>query len=288
MKYFFFMLAAAPLSVCCQTLVHAQVISKSTQQAIPFATVGLVKQNNGTTTDEIGSFKIQCRSIEDSIIISAVGFKTARVAVSVVLSASKIELEENLVLLEEVSISWRNKAKPTTLNDFVHCPTNYYSVGLGTYRQVAQRFLAPRASMRLQSIRLCKMAGKATFRVRVYAMDSITGMPSTDLLSKELLINSSDKNVYIDLQENIVLPDRDFFIAVEWLFISSNEFRVKAKIDRQKISYSNYAPRLSFKKLTGIPTQNNCRMLNFNGSWQKPENYDSNHVFMIAAELGSQ
>ncbi|MFZ4769895.1 MAG: carboxypeptidase-like regulatory domain-containing protein [Ferruginibacter sp.] len=287
MRFCIIFLIAFPLNALCQTYYAGVILSKSTKKGIPYASIGLLNQNNGTTSDEKGNFRLVSKYFGDSLLISAVGYKTVKVAGSEIVGVMKFELEENTVLLSEVVIVNKPHTNiSTTLNDFNNCGFDYYSVGLGTYSQIAQHFYAPHENMQLIKLRICKLERKAIFRVRIYEMDSITRKPSNEIVLKNILVNSENRNVYLDLEsDSIFLTKRDFFIAIEWLFISSNEFKVKTKINGRKIVYSNYSPSLTFKRKINIILPNHLWMLNFNGKWQNPVDFDSNHLFMISADL---
>lgn len=62
------------------------------------------------------------------------------------------------------------------------------------------------------------------FRLRFYDMDSISGKPSEDLYNGVIEVKSSSKIITINLEDSvIVIPHKDFFVAVEWLMIPYNE-----------------------------------------------------------------
>jgi len=287
MRFCIIFLIVFPLNALCQTYYDGIILSKSTKKRIPYASIGLLNQNKGTTSDEKGNFRLVSKYFGDSLIISAVGYKTLKVAGSAIVGGMKFELEENTVLLSEVIIT----KKPDTnisiaLNNFNNCGIDYYSVGLGTYSQIAQHFYAPHENMQLIKLRICKLERKAIFRVRIYEMDSTTRKPSNEIVLKNILVNSENRNVNLNLEsDSIILKKRDFFIAIEWLFIPNNEFKVKTKINGKKIIYSNYSPSLTFKRKKSIILSNHLWMLNFNGKWQNPIDFDSNHLFMISADL---
>ncbi|MFZ1527599.1 MAG: carboxypeptidase-like regulatory domain-containing protein [Ferruginibacter sp.] len=278
-----------PVITFCQTYYSGIIVKKSTHEKIPYATIGLVKENRGTTSNENGNFKIASRYENDSLRVSAVGFKTIVYPITHAFDSIMIELEENQIVLKEVIVSNRTmKESPVRVNDFDNCGINYFSVGLRTYSQIAQYNCAPRENMQLSKLRICKSANSSKFRVRIYEMDSITGKPSKDLALQSIDVNSSKRNVELDLMGyNIFLKKKDFYIAIEWLFIPSNEFTVKTKIRREKIIFSNYYPYLSYKRADANKENSGRRLwlLNFNGRWEPPFEAHENFNFMISAEL---
>jgi hypothetical protein len=60
-----------------QTVFSGKVVEGCTGKVIPYATVGLIKQNVGTNANEQGEFSISCKQPDrDSLIVSCIGYTT--------------------------------------------------------------------------------------------------------------------------------------------------------------------------------------------------------------------
>ena len=54
---------------------------------------------------------------------------------------------------------------------------------------------------------------------------------------------------YIDLEKyDIILPEKDFFVAIEWIKIPYNESKMKIKYNGKKIIQTQYSPSIFFKE----------------------------------------
>lgn len=233
-----------------QNNISAFILSKTTQKAIPYATIGLLRENKGTTSDELGKFNLAIKHKDDSLMISAVGYKTSVFPVALLVNNMKIEIEENQDFLPTFVVTSKNSyANPVTLNEMNNCGNNYFTIDKNTYSQIAQHFEAPREQMRLTKIHICKMSEKSIFRVHVFDMDSISRKPLHDLLLRNFEVNNTNRNVEIDLKEyNIVLPQKDFFVSIEWLFVPENEIHKKTKLNNSMVSFTSYKPALSIRE----------------------------------------
>jgi hypothetical protein len=275
-------------TVSAQKLFTGVVLDKETRFAIAFATVGLIHENIGTNSDEKGQFKLVSRLyLKDSIRISCVGYQTASFPLAAVADSLMVALEPKRTVLREVLI--KGSTAPVVLNEFNNCSLNYYHVSLGAINQVAVCFEAPRPNMQLTEISLCKESADALFRLRIYGLDSITGSPSGDLTDTVIEVRSSKRKLSINLAKYyIVLPGRYFFIAVEWLFIPTNSFTMKTKLNGARYRYTSYHPGIGYKNNNnGEPTGrvNKVWVQNYNGQWKPVNAVHSRMHFLIAATV---
>lgn len=279
-------LCLIPLWGMSQRSIEGKVKNALDGKPVSFATIALVRENKGINADENGQFKLEVlSSSKDSLRISSVGYKTLVLPLSITQGTLTINLEAVAVTLSEVVIA--TKKNEEVLNKLGNCKSNYY-VSTGAITQIAQRFRASNEFSILKSVSICKLASSSLFRLRIYTMDSTTGQPGEDVVQQLIEINSSTKFITIDLLKyKIILPNKDFFIAIEWLYLSQNEFRNKIKINGRKISYSNFYPGISMKETSSYNSslENDLWFMKFDGKWRKNESLKPNTNFMISAEL---
>lgn len=277
-----------PSTIFGQTTLSGKVIDKNTSKGIPYATVGLVKQNTGTTTDQYGTFLIKPISKNDSIIVSSVGYYTLTMPLSRLNEDSVIPLQLKESNLPELVILSKSSSI-IEVNHFSNCSSNYYSGDQIVVTQLAQYFDAPKINMKLKEVSLCKVKGKSLFRIHIYDIDSISGKPSVELTPTSILVNSSDRSVKIDLDKyDIVVPKKSFFIAIEWLYLPSNEAKVKTKFNDKKVNIKSYYPWISYRQTNSKEEEKTIKrlwFLNFNGTWSEMFPMYKKLNFLISAKL---
>jgi len=236
-----------PLITHSQIIYKGNIVNKITKEKIPFATVGLTKENIGTNADEDGKFSLTSKKcVADSLVISCVGYETSKFSVDNLPSNLQFEISERQIELRTIIVK-NNFKSSYTLNDYSNCGFNSYTSS-GSVTQIAQHLQSPIANSLLSEINICKEADNSLFRIRVYDMDPISGKPSFDLADTIIEVKSGKRHVKINLEKyNIVIPEKDFFVGIEWLYIPFNENNVKGKKDGQKINYSRYNPFIFFR-----------------------------------------
>src|SRR5436190_6324205 len=220
------MLLFLPMITFGQSIFTGTVVNKTTKEIIPYATIGLIKQKTGTNADEFGKFQLTIINIkDDSLRISSIGYETSLIPISEWSGNMQFELEKKQIILKEVVVSTTKKTE--VLDDFSNCGMNFY-VSSGSVTQVAKHFHVSAENVLLSQINICMDGSNCLFRIRIYDMDTITGKPSNDLVDEIIEVKSSKRHVNINLEKyNIVIPGKDFFVAIEWLYIPLNAYKVR-------------------------------------------------------------
>lgn len=254
-----------PALTFCQKTIKGRVIDKSSQISIPYATIGLLKQNVGINADKGGYFTfIEDVTDLDTLIISAVGYESLKTTVSRIKQDSIIELEKKIVVLSEVKVSSKTNWQYLVLNKLDCSNKGLTTTGFTT--QIAQRFRVPEKNCQLTVIKICTnsppfITKRAKFLIRIYDIDSATGTPSSELTNKIIEVESDKRIANIDVEEmQIFIPNNQFFIAVEWLKMPYNEDK-KGKYS----TVSTYRPSISFKEDKG--EEKEIWMLTYRNEW---------------------
>lgn len=259
-----------------QTTIKGKVINKRTKDAIPFATVGLIKENIGTNAVEDGSFQI--RSIKpilnDTLIISCLGFVTLKLSISDLKKGENVfELLEQQTILDEVTVKSRTNWKYETLNDFSDCG-NHFITSSGYQTQIAQHLQALEYNSILSEVKICRMSSfligpeKTIFRIRIYDIDSLTKSPAADLCDQIIEVKTRSKTITVNLEKyKIRIPNKDFFVAVEWLKIPYNESKSTIKINGKESEHITYRPSIGWTKNPN--PQMEAWMLDYKNIWRK-------------------
>lgn len=274
-----------PLITNGQIVYEGAVINKLTKEKVPFATVGSLRENTGTNADEEGKFSLRLgKHANDSLIISCVGYETAKFPLDNLPANFKFEISPKQIALKNIIVkSYKYSA---ILNDYGNCGFNSYTSS-GSITQVAQHMHAASENALLSEIHICKEGDNSLFRIRIYDIDSITGKPSGDLADTIIEVRSGKRHVQINLEKyNIIIPHKDFFVAIEWIYVPSNESGIKVKRDGQKIRYSQYSPFLFFKnrKTDSDSFEQSLESwhLDFRKNWLRMHN---DWVFLISAKV---
>ena len=255
-----------------QTTLRGTIFDKANSTKIPYATVGLMKENIGVNADENGDFilKLKSSKLNDTLIVSSVGFVTQKISIANILDTNiNILLAEQITILDEFFVNPNYQWTTSTLNNFSDCG-NQFVVSSGYLHQVAQHFLAPKENTRLTKVKICRAHGKpqkTIFRIRVYDIDTLTGGPGEDLCDKIVEVKSKNNVVNVNMEEyKVKIPHKDFFVAVEWLKISDNEQEIRHENKNIPIDYTMYSPSIGWEDLSESKLE--AWQLHYNSIWR--------------------
>lgn len=270
------LLISLPLSSFGQSFFEGLVINKETKHRIPFATIGLIKQNTGTNADENGNFTLSISGSSDTLLISCIGFETTKFPQNRSYLKDTFELQPKIASLAEIIVTNRKNPTSTTLGQYSNCSTNYYTTS-NAINQIARHFKTTRNNVSLKEIEICKYGmaiidpARTKFRIRIYSMDKISGTPGDDLCDSVIELDVTGRHIKVNLEQyNIIIPDTDFFVAIEWLRIPLNQQKNKSKIDgNQKFVYYTYSPLIAIKDETKESLDFECWQLEYSGKWRR-------------------
>lgn len=239
-----------PFALFCQKTYQFRLVDQVSKQPVPYATVGLLKQNTGASTDAEGMLSLKnVTDTQDSIMVSCLGYEMLRFPLSI-LSAEKpnvLELKPLHYILQEITIKPEKLGEPVTLNQL---DKKTYKVGhlVGNYSsQVARKFTIPSGSENqylLKSVSyLMKRSSDhqiSNFRVRIYQVNPLTGGPGADLLTSPIIrtVTKNNEIIRVDLQPYHIIADlSSFFVAVEWLKTDANTVMMTIKDQKKAPAY---------------------------------------------------
>lgn len=250
MKILFFFLF--PILTYGQPIYTGKVINNKTKEKIPYAAVGFLKKNIGVNADEKGYFELTIDiNTQDTLLISCVGYISLKIPVNKLPTDSLFQLEPKSAILKEVVVNSKHDKRSILLREF--SGTGSHSLSLtksGDWTEIAQPFHSSVQKSTLNSIVVYKRRGKSLFRLKVYGVDTVTMKPSINLTDTIIEINSAKTSVHIELGKyKILIPSYDFFIAIEWLKTSYNEYNSSPiKVYGKKTFFTCYSPDMFLKK----------------------------------------
>ena len=265
----------SPLYFFGQITIQGKIINAKNKAIIPFATIGLVKENIGTNADEEGSFSLTSKAnkVNDTLIISCVGFITQKLLKDGKNNTSLIiELTEKETILNEIVVKNKINRKTETLNEFSKCG-NSFITSSGFQTQLAQHFQVKEENSILTEIRICRMGiglldpEKTIFRIRIYYIDTLTKSPSTDLCDQIIEVKTRSKIINLNLKKyKIYIPSKDFFVAIEWLKIPFNESKSKMKVNGNEVENITYRPGIGWTD--NVNSKMEAWMLDYKNVWR--------------------
>jgi hypothetical protein len=284
-----------------------------TREDVPYATVSF-GNGNGIFADDVGGFffsKKQYKDI-DSLFISALGYKTLKVATSDLKTTLFMMPEVNN--LSEVIVSTKKKGKykvkeiaPKLHNDYFHCwlPTieSEIAVFFDNKGQQSQKISTLYLPIKLEASDWHKRKSRKTpkkpfstlFRVKFYENDH--GTPGESLTSDMLVFRVTEKNnskgkFSLNIEDqHIYIPKNGIFISVQVLgytddkgkLLPNKKYReVETKKGVVKVS-TTFRPLLPFTN--EIPSKNTFvkRIFLDGGKWVRFEkkNIQKNNKLLL-------
>jgi hypothetical protein len=248
--------------------------------------VAIVRANLFITTEPDGVFVIpgDLTKMRDTIIFSAQNYQSIKFPLNLLNGLSVISLKKDIVQKSILNASFKND---TLLNDFERDEVAYHA-GVTTeherfdYKQIAQKFTLQKSGVSLKAVKVIRLAyawrdglHAAKYRLRVYDADPKTGAPGKDLCAEQIEVSSANdqKQNNINLKKyGIIIPNKTFYIAVEWLRDNYNAAEVVIYDRKQKkmITYENYQPAIGLSPIKGNDL--NIWALTIKNEW-KPYTY---------------
>ncbi|WP_214227718.1 hypothetical protein [Pedobacter sp. B4-66] len=236
--------------------------------------VSIVRAKLAITTENDGVFMIpgDLKLMTDTIIFSVQNYDQLKMSLKALEGLDTLRLSKAILKNNYIKSTF---LKDTLLNDFEDSDVVYFAGlhqnGEGfNYLQLAQRFDIDKTNSRLDAIQLNRLSFNINtnhdivnndkmydyldieytkFKVRIYDIDPATGKPGKDLCTDIIEIKIADsKKARIDLKKyNIIIPNKTFFVAVEWMrdyYNAHYTYVFNYKRDAEKI--------ISYKPAIGI------------------------------------
>ena len=239
-----------------QIVLTGKTINSKDGTAIPFVNIGILNSDVGTISDEDGSFliKITKQHATSSLYFSALGYKKLSLSIDSLKKVQFLEVafEEDVTQLKPVTVTGKKfRRKFLFGNDTSEGGTVYADTvtagssiavlidnNLDPYNLKYPKFECP-ALVENVAVRVAKNTFKEfRLRVRLYAVDPVTGLPGDDLLNKSIVAASNIKKGWleIDLLNHFITVNGPFYLGFEWIL---------EKKDRQYLheQYSSWRAR---------------------------------------------
>ncbi|MES2428545.1 MAG: hypothetical protein V4560_16305 [Bacteroidota bacterium] len=271
-----------------QKLNTFHLVDEETGLAIPSVSIAIVKARLSITTEKDGIFNIpgDLNKMRDTIIFSRQNYTSLKMPLRGLNGMDTIKLRKVQSEGKEVKTSFKND---TLLNNYEKLDIGYYA-GLHTgyeefnYLQLAEQFQSPKAGAMLKNVTINRLAfylnkvsqynytemEHTKFRIRVYDIDPVTGGPGKDLCNEIIEVKSNDqKKMNTNLKSyKIIIPNKTFFVAVEWLrdFYNLGLVQIYSPELKKTVNLVNYRPAIGLSPIKGKKL--NIWALNINNEWK--------------------
>lgn len=282
-KFFLIALLVQSILVYAGSVKIAGIICNSkTGESISYASVAFVKIQKGTTSLENGVFLIEIDSNElnYTLFISCFNFKSTTISVKDFLnnSSKKISLDPIIHQLSEVKITPKESIE-LTINKLNKSKING-ALCISSLPTIITRYFEYNEELQyVSTIQIyCRpnyKNKKSKVRLRFFEPDSLTNLPSKDLVNKEIIVVlKSGKINEIDAKEyNIRVPKSGIYVGIEYLIIPENKYiRTSVDFNGKEKEMISYGPMLGLNYTPITKTYENIV-----GNWHK---YDS-HIVLL-------
>lgn len=242
--------------------LKGKIVNNNTNEPVIYAAVGLINANIGVSSDELGQFELKEVPINDTLIISSIGFKMIKIPISHF--TRTIKLTPSVLELPMVTVKPK-KVTSFILNEFKKRDVSFYHVchaPKGGITQIAQFFKTEKEGQWfLKEIKLVQLTmflfipkEPNIFRLRFYGVNELGKPNDVDIFEPILVKNDGSRIVTVDLSDkNWIMPTQGLFIALEWIKTENNMYGEEVtynypdKKKEKKMSY-HYAPTIGLQK----------------------------------------
>lgn len=216
-----------------QKTIVGKILSKTTQEPIPYANIGIVNSNVGTISNYDGSFSIDIPKnlINDTLTFTSLGFFGKAISLDLLESKKNftVFLKEKVTILKPVIITARlRKDKLIEIGNRIYDGGNYEPDTTYAGRSVAllidnknfPKGLSFPVYIKKASLYIFKNNFDSfKFRIRLNKYDSRTGKPGEDILDKSIVVESAMKFGWLkfDLSQFNFQVKGPFFVTFEQL-----------------------------------------------------------------------
>lgn len=262
-----------PFALFCQKTYQFRLIDQVSKQPVSYATVGLVKQNTGASTDTEGMLSLKnVADPLDSILVSCLGYESKRLSLVhlSIQDINTIELESKVYTIQAIEIKPEEFSNEVMVLNKIN--KKDYPIGLivGEYSQQHARKFELKTEQGRHFLRSISFLAKrrpdhqiATIRIRIYAANPDSEIPGPDLLGTNIIrtIHKNDEIIKVDLSKyNIIVSDPGFFVAFEWIKIKENGIQLR---QRDGSFRESFIPSIG---ITGGKSDS-CWTLNYKNEW---------------------
>ncbi len=260
---------------CCSAFAQIKgVVIDSLGMPIPYVNIWVDGENIGTTSQEDGTFTINCAN-NKILVFSAVGFETQKIAVNF---DNKIVLVSKIFELNEVVIGKLKRTKEIEIGEAKKIRHKFLS---GDKPWIyAKRFPFEESFVEtpfIKEIIFFSDSEKRDAKIKIRLFVFNDSIPTDDLLTEDIIVSvkkGMSKNVIDVSKYKLNIPKNGIVVGLEWLIIKENEyeyeFSFKELSKSKSVKSIYYAPSL----IINYSEDENAFSYK-NGAWYRAKKFDS-------------
>jgi len=242
----FVLLVLLQLNIKSQT-IEGKVVDQQTNKALPYVNLGVVELGIGTVSDKEGVFTLEIpKGQADSVLFSAVGYSSRKVAVSDLLEIRKVWLSPRSYKLQSFDVIEKGVGRDKTYGikrGFPAGRTNLASNEPGDEIGVPIKINRP-TFLKSAHFTIERVSGDSMiYRINIY--DFKDGVVGRNLVKENILFEGAQKKgvVSVDLTPYELLVSDDVLLTLENIEVDDEElasgmgFRYKAVFLRNRSIY---------------------------------------------------
>ena len=211
-------------SVNSTSQIKGVVKDSITGKSIPFVSIWVENENNGTTSEEDGTFSINVSEKSKNLIFSALGYdkKTIKIA-----NTSEVYLKQIPYELEEIIILKRKETRQIEIgktdNEILEAFDNGPRIDTKFFPYLPE--YKKTKFIKQVTIFTDSKIDNATIKIHFYNVDS-NGFPAEELLGKDFIVSVNkgvNKTAFNITKFNLKMPEKGIFVGFEKLIIESNK-----------------------------------------------------------------
>lgn len=202
-----------------QTIITGQVVNKETSEPIGYVNIGIINQQVGTVSKADGAFILKSKTVQDSVLFSAIGFHSRSVSISEILNDNAVVLTPRIYESEEIHIE--GKAKRRKERRFGSRSKRFGGIGvaypvpgseIGAKIDINNSVYVKSANFRVGGIK----TDSVVLRVNLYQFEN--GALGRNLIKKNVLFTIKEIGNYsVDLREQNIIIDQDVLLTLEYV-----------------------------------------------------------------------
>jgi len=282
--------------------IRGKILSAHSGNPVEYASLQVMGSSRGTIADEQGNFvmEIPTGSKEDMMKIQALGFQAVSYKLDYLTKFSKhtIYLQPDTFSIPQVEINAPVTRSIEMGNKFSLFKNSMY---MDTHGQQTALYISNEDKLtgKIKNVNyyLSREGNtNAPFRIRVYALDTVTGGPGIDLLPEILVVKPNEGKGWFSInlsRYNIRFPADGVFIGMEGVFpdeyqffYTGNEFVELSELEEEVMEENSYIhDNLNYGQQLGFNHrgENNTWHYSLSRTWfQLPKN---NFNVLISADI---
>lgn len=212
-------------------IINGKVIDAETSQPLAYASVGIIEKPLGTIADSSGifSFSVNNENIDDTLLISMVGYADIRIAVKDFTNSDKlIKLQKRIGQLSEVIIGHLTEKFNSEIigrqnvSKLVQVSIHNKNTATETIgSEMGMKYKTNRENARLKDFNFYISANNFNyikFRINVYAVRNDN--PDTLLCNTQVFATLDDYKtgwVKINLEDYNIQLNKEFIVTLQWI-----------------------------------------------------------------------